>query len=226
MYTKLINTLQKELQKELPGIEAQNIMAPNIRHTNDIHPNKNKSKESGVLILLYPKDNAIYIPFIQRPRYNGFHSGQISLPGGKMEPFDIDLRQTALRETYEEIGVDSNSIEIIGRLSSLFIPNSNFNVSPFVGYVKHTPFFSPDPIEVESIIEAPLQQILSNKYIHYFERHINKHQIKAPYFNINNHKIWGATAMILSELKQIVLSSFNPSTASDFYNAHNAQGSH
>jgi 8-oxo-dGTP pyrophosphatase MutT (NUDIX family) len=226
MYTELINTLQKELHKELPGIKAQNIMAPNIRHTNDIIPNKKTCKESGVLILLYQKDNAIYIPFIQRPLYNGFHSGQISLPGGKMEPFDIDLRQTALRETYEEIGVNSNEIEIIGELSSLFIPNSNFNVSPFVGYIKHTPFFTPDPIEVESIIEAPLQQFLSDNYIDYFERHINQHQVKAPYFNISNHQIWGATAMIISELKQIILSTINPFTASNSYNAHNVQGSH
>ncbi len=226
MYSQFINQLKNSLQKKLPGESAQKMMAPNIRFTGKTYPNKKTSKDSGVLILFYPDKNSLFIPFIQRPNYNGVHGGQISLPGGKFEIKDINLRTTALRETKEEIGVPNNQIEIIGHLSPIYIPNSNFNVTPFVGYAKNKPKFIPDSYEVQSIIEAPLNHLLSNNYLSSFKKVINNHTIEAPYFNIEGHIIWGATAMIISELKVIIQQNLPNLIPLNFYNAHNVQESH
>jgi 8-oxo-dGTP pyrophosphatase MutT (NUDIX family) len=223
MNLSFIHKLTEHLQSDLPGLYAQNKMSPNVRFTGKIPPNKKLTRESSVLILLYPKNNQIFIPFIQRPRYNGAHSGQVSLPGGKHEPTDSNLLQTALRETKEEIGINTDDIKIMGKLSHIHIPNSNFNVWPYVGYTTNLPVFFPDPIEVESIIEAPLNKLLKPSTIEVSEQKINDHIIKAPYFNINNYQIWGATAMIISELIEIIHN--NNLIASDSYNAHNAQES-
>jgi 8-oxo-dGTP pyrophosphatase MutT (NUDIX family) len=223
MNLSFFHKLKEHLQSDLPGLYAQNKMSPSVRFTGKIPPSNKLTRESSVLILLYPKDNEIFIPFIQRPTYNGVHSGQVSLPGGKQEPTDSNLLQTALRETNEEIGINIEDINIIGKLSHIHIPNSNFNVWPYVGYTTITPIFFPDPIEVKSIIEAPLHKLLKPTTIEFFERKINGHTIKAPYFNINNYQIWGATAMIVSELIDIIQN--NNLIASDSYNAHNAQES-
>ncbi len=226
MYTNFINTLRNELKGKLPGEKAQLKMSPNVRFTGLIEPNKDKTKESAVLILFYPKNNNLYIPFIQRPTYNGAHSGQISLPGGKVEPGEIDFSHTALRETYEEIGVKAMDIEIVGQLSPIYIPNSNFNVWPYVGYINYTPNFKPDAYEVETILESTLSQILNPENIDFFEKENNGILIKAPFINISGRKLWGATAMIISELTEIINSIKHSPNPSNFYNAHNVQESH
>ena len=139
-----------------------------------------------------------------RPTYEGIHSGQISLPGGKYELTDSDLSVTALREAQEEIGVDSKKVRLIGRLSELYIPPSNYIVQPFVGVLETEPAFTPDPKEVERIIEIRLEDLLDEK---------NKRKkrillrtgtsILAPCYIIDGNTIWGATAMILSEFREI-----------------------
>ncbi len=221
MINNLIIQLQKKLRGQLPGIDAHQIMSPNKRFTGKLFPDKNTARESSVLVLLYTKNNQLYIPFIERPLYNGAHSGQISLPGGKVEPRDKSILETALRETYEEIGVSSDRMEILGQLTTTYIPNSNFNVNPFVAYLPFCPDFFPDNYEVAQIIEAPLNQLLSPNNVDTFIKEINGHTIKAPYFNIQGHQIWGATAMIISELKEII-NELNI-IPSDSYNAHNDQ---
>lgn len=199
-----IHTLKKLLQGRLPGFKAHNLMSPNVRFTGTLKPDENTTRESSVLILLYKKGDELWIPFIKRPQYNGVHSGQVSLPGGKYEPSDLDLMITALRETQEEIGIHPEKVEILGQLTPIYIPNSNFNVSPFVGFLSENPEFHPDSIEVETIIEAPLKQLMAPETIEYFKKVINGHSLEAPFFNINNYQIWGATAMIISELKEII----------------------
>lgn len=222
MHDHFINQLKELLEGELPGKKAQNKMSPNVRFTGKIIPNRDEIRESSVLILLYMKDNQLHIPFTQRPKYNGAHSGQISLPGGKVEPQDKNLLETALRETHEEIGVTSENLQILGSLTPTYIPNSNFNVTPYIAYTKELPTFIPDSYEVEKIIEAPLNDLISPEALDIFIRTINGHNIKAPYFNINNHQIWGATAMIISELKEII-NTLLDSNPLDSCNAHNDQ---
>lgn len=204
MFNSFIQILQERLQGELPGILAQNKMSPSERPIFGTFSGHTLVRESSVLILLYIKDNEFYVPFIQRPEYNGAHSAQISLPGGKFEPQDRNLKDTALRETWEEIGVKPDKIKIVGSLTPIFIPNSNFNVTPYVAYLAECPSFTPDAFEVDYIIEAKLSQLIAPETIQSFEKNINGHIIEAPFFNIDNCQIWGATAMIISELKELI----------------------
>ena len=226
MMTKFIEILKEQLKSELPGEKAHKIMAPNTRFTGSVMPDKEIAKASAVLILIYPKNGSLHIPFILRPEYDGAHSGQVSLPGGKAEPNDPDISYTALRETYEEIGIDISRMNLLGRLSEIYIPNSNFVVHPFIGYLSQTPTFTPDPFEVQSVIEADLYDLLQPETVSVFEKEKNGHHIIAPYFNIENNKIWGATAMIISEFKEVIANSGYNITPSDFYNARNVQESH
>lgn len=122
-----IEKLKQELQKPLPGEEAQYRMAPSYRpRLTKEEVFANNPRVSGVLLLLFEKNNELHIAFTQRKQYEGVHSGQMSFPGGKKDVTDLDLRETALRETFEEIGIERNKIEIIGSLSELYIPPSNF----------------------------------------------------------------------------------------------------
>lgn len=133
------------------------------------------------------------------------HAGQISLPGGKREPGDSNLAETALRESREEVGVAQENVRILGKLSDLYIPPSRFLVTPFVGFCEKRPDFMKDPAEVDEIIEIKLSDLLSDQAVQ-----VKKHKIglgihiKAPSFVVNGHVIWGATAMILSEFKEVI----------------------
>jgi len=160
---------------------------------------------SSVLLLLYPYKGEVYTVFMLRPDYGGIHSGQISLPGGKQEPDDPDLQTTALRESYEEVGIIPEKVEVLGQLSDLYIPPSRFLVTPFIGFSDVRPDFVRDPAEVEEIIEINIRDLFSEKAFQ-VKRHkigIGVH-IKAPAFVVNSHVIWGATAMILSEFNDVI----------------------
>lgn len=156
------------------------------------------------MILLYPHNGDIYLPLMKRPVYQGAHSGQVSFPGGKFEPEDLDLKMTALRETEEEIGVKSSQVEVIGELSELFIIASNFKVFPTIGFVKERPVFIPDAVEVEHVLEVSLSHLqdLSKRGIE--EMAFGDYTINSPYFDVDGHVVWGATAMMLSEFLQLV----------------------
>lgn len=165
------------------------------------------AKQSGVLILLYPGQlqETYRFALIRRPEYEGVHSGQVSLPGGRYEPSDRDLSDTALRETEEEIGVIASSVELLGALSELYIPPSNFMVHPFVGWTDRRPVFIPDHQEVEEVIEADLTDLMDDRKIK--KRKIplrNGLVILAPCFELGGSVVWGATAMILSEFREVV----------------------
>lgn len=201
--------LKSRLQTSLPGKEAQKLMMPKAggvidRFSIDV---KKGAKEGAVLILLYKKDGKIYFPLTQRHEYDGVHSGQISFPGGKVEKGDFSVESTALRETEEEIGIKQSSIKIIGRLTDLFIIVSNFNVRPVVGFIDKVPNFEVDPHEVAKVIEISLDQLSDSELIKEKEV-ITKggFKIKAPYFDFDGHHVWGATAMMLAEFKEILKS--------------------
>lgn len=204
-FKSLIQKLKEALQQALPGEEAQKLMIPRMEPTDRFDKTSMKSaRPGGVLILLYQKNNEVFFPLIQRPVYNGAHSGQISLPGGKKEPDDLNIIDTAQRETFEEIGVPSDLIQVIGRLSPLFIPVSNFVIEPVVGYIDKSPQFQLDEREVVRLIEA---KILDLQIKAPLEKMINTSsgiQLMAPYFDIEQNVVWGATAMILSEFRQIL----------------------
>lgn len=199
-----IEKLKHLLEGPLPGEPAHELMSPSVRHTGTRMPDSSRARLSSVLILFFPKEGQWFMPFIQRPVYDGVHSGQISFPGGKCEESDLDYCATALRETHEEIGIDPANIEVLGELTPLYIPNSNFYVYPQVGWMKHEPVFIPDPTEVDEVIEVPVDVLLKVENVRRFSKEINGISLTAPYFDADGRRIWGATAMMLSEMLELL----------------------
>jgi 8-oxo-dGTP pyrophosphatase MutT (NUDIX family) len=199
-----IERLKHMLSGPLPGEKAQALMAPSFRFEDMWTGDPSEALPSSVLILIFPKRGHWFVPFIQRSVYNGAHSGQISFPGGKCEKDDLDYLHTALRETEEEIGVASGIVNFLGALTPLYIPKSNFFVYPQVGWVNETPHFVPDPLEVSEIIEVSLESLLERENVKTFSYQANDTVISAPYYDANGKKIWGATAMILSEMLEVI----------------------
>lgn len=160
-----------------------------------------KAEKSGVLLLFYPKNDENYLVFIERTVYDGVHSGQIAFPGGKSDLDDNTLVETALRETYEEIGVESSEITILGNLSDIYITPSNNLVSPYVGICNNTPDFRLNKKEVNRLIEVPFLFFINkqNKKSAVVKA-ANGSTYEVPCFDFKKNIIWGATAMILNEL--------------------------
>lgn len=207
--------IQKALKNGLPGPVAQaKMMNPIFRKPSMEHyfnPPEN-AKKASVLILLYPKETQWHFALMQRPYSPYAHSRQISLPGGQKEYNDINDAATALRETEEEFGIDKNKIELIGQLSQLYIPVSRFLVQPFIGTMNETPVFNPDKKEVEAIIEVPINRLLDPRTVDKKDiSTANDYVLKdTPYFNLNSKVVWGATAMILSEFKELLVLNLYP----------------
>ena len=208
MINIFIQNLSNRLKESLPGEHAQLLMGSGIRMKElRFMPANEQSKKSGVMILLYPKHKTIYSALILRPEYNGAHSGQVALPGGKFEEYDKDFIDTALRETSEEIGINSSTVIVLGQLTKLYIPPSNYIVYPTIGYLTVKPSFIPDKNEVTEIIEYPVSILLKEEIVKTKLFKVNEDiSFTAPYFDINGHVVWGATAMILSEFKEILKS--------------------
>jgi 8-oxo-dGTP pyrophosphatase MutT (NUDIX family) len=203
---RFLKHLKLELAATLPGVEAHLRLAPEIR-IQDLKSGNTApdAMQSAVLILLYPVDGRLKTVVILRNEYNGMHSGQISLPGGKAEDSDIDFEYTALREAREEIGIDSSKIEIIGQLSRFYVRPSNFIVYPFVGFCWQRPIFSPDPIEVQRIIEIDIfDDIGYDKMVSRKLTFKNHESVTAPGFIVGGEFMWGATAMMISELIDVL----------------------
>ncbi len=165
-----------------------------------------KPKKSAVLLLVYNKENQATIVLIRRTIYNGTHSGQIALPGGKFESKDKTLQNTALRETKEEIGFCVSSKNIIGALTDVYVPPSNFNIKPYIAYTLKNPEFIKNPEEVDEIIEISINSLLDKKNSQLSTIKIpdSSQTIEVPCFNINENYIWGATAIILNEFLSIL----------------------
>lgn len=207
------NQFEKQIVKitkmELPGEDVQFKMAPigRLKELKEAAITMKNARKAAVLALFYPSfENQTHLILILRKTYKGVHSAQVGLPGGKIEPQDTSLEETALRETEEEIGVSKENIEILGELTEVYIPPSNFFVQPYIGITKTTPIFVGEEKEVEALIEVDLDCFLDANCIttetlstSYIER------LKVPAFKLNGHIVWGATAMILSEIREMLL---------------------
>lgn len=202
LFNELVNDLKSKLDLPLPGYEAQKLMAPILTSGERFnHYEGQAAKNGAVLILFYPSDGQIQFPLIQRPDYNGVHSGQVALPGGKKDETDRDLIHTALREANEEIGVDDRDITVIGSLTELYVQVSNIKVLPVVGFMEKKPEFIPDYREVEEVLTVNLNHLLDENNHSISDIEVGGNiRLKAPFFDLNRKVVWGATAMILSEL--------------------------
>jgi len=203
-----IAQLKAELLLNLPGVDAHLRLAPEIR-INDLKTGQPPAHamESAVLIILYPFHERLHTVVILRNEYDGAHSGQISLPGGKAEDSDKDFENTALREAREEIGIIPADMEIIGQLSRFYVRPSNFIIYPFIAYSAQRPEFQPDPFEVQKVIEIDIFKDISyENIVNQTLTFKNNMQVTAPGFQIGGEFMWGATAMIFSELLQVLYS--------------------
>ncbi len=203
------NKLKLVLINGLPGIKSHLKLAPAERISSiENQKRSDNAKASAVLIIIFKENEQIKIVFILRSIYQGVHSGQISFPGGKRDLMDNDLLDTALRETEEEIGIEIERGSIIGKLSNLYIPNSNFCVEPYVAYIDKMEQLIPDNSEVQQIYKISLDELLDEKTIQTKEvLFLNKGSVSVPCFYVNELIIWGATAMILNELVDIIKSN-------------------
>ena len=197
--------LKKEILKGLPGTEVQWQMASSDRFVKNFPrlPGMD-ARIAAVLILLYPHDGSIHTVLMQRPEYEGVHGGQVSFPGGKKEPQDENVIQTALREAYEEIGINPAELSVVGILTPLFIPVSNMIVTPVVGWANEKPSFNHKPEEVVFLIDADIKKFLDPLIIKSKPFRIRGEMLDVKYFDYDGNTIWGATAMILHELLIII----------------------
>ena len=199
-----ISRLRVQLQQELPGWTAQRRMATKVHRQARWKPRPD-ARQAAVLMLLYPAHGQFYLPLIVRPTYPGVHSGQIALPGGKVEEGDDSLVITALRETEEEIGVTVPEERVLGTLSQLYIPPSNMLVTPVVAYVEEKADYRPDLREVVQVLDVPLAAFRdpANQSTVPVKATTNV-MLDAPAFIIDERIVWGATAMMMSELVVVV----------------------
>lgn len=179
-------------------------MAPNPRPlappTPDLEP-----RRGGVLVLLYPDDQGGELTVVLTRRTDNManHRGQISFPGGSVDPADASTAHTALREACEEIGVCASDVRLLGELTPLYIPPSNFRIYPHVAYVARRPLFNPQPTEVAELLEAPLRHFMDDRAVGEEQRIVMGQPMRIPYFLVHGHKVWGATAMVLAELAAV-----------------------
>lgn len=191
-------------KSQFPIEKAHLEVAPLRENKLSLLDNK-RIKYSAVLLLLFPFKNEIATVLIHRTKYNGAHSNEISLPGGKYEKSDINYRQTAIRETKEELGIPPKDIHIIRPLSNIYIPVSNFQITPFIGYMNATPEIIPQEREVADYFALPLKELMKVNSIQKRKVQASKQSImKVPCFVFENHIIWGATAMILNEFRYLI----------------------
>jgi len=192
---------------ELPSITSHIKMAPLERVKSLQEPiySSLTAKKAAVMMLFYPKERETHLVLIKRNSYPGVHSSQIAFPGGKVDPEDVDYRQTALRETFEEIGISEDKISVVKDFTPLYIPPSDFLVYPFMGVCSTEIEFVLQQEEVAGIIEVPLKTLLDDAIIS--NKILNTSyakSLKVPVFEIEGHIVWGATAMMLSELKDVL----------------------
>ena len=205
-FNQFVNQISTLKTKELGGLEAQFKLAPELRLKYDANKvAASNPRKAAVLALFYPnKNNETCFLLTQRASYKGTHSAQISFPGGKIETSDKNLQETALRETFEEVGVKKSHITIVREITDVYIPPSNFLATPFLGYTTQKPTLQINH-EVAHTFDVKLTDLLNDENISSINittSYANK--IDVPCFKLNNYIVWGATAMILNEIKELL----------------------
>jgi 8-oxo-dGTP pyrophosphatase MutT (NUDIX family) len=204
-FDHFLNDLRARLQRPLPGHSAHDLLkAEPIGHWRPKLDHSTPPRPGAVLILLYPEAGIVKFPLIRRATYAGTHSGQISWPGGKAEAGETII-ETALREAEEEIGVDRHQAEVLGTLTELFVIASNFTVTPVVAAMHGPIVFRPDPRETAGIIYGDLFDLLREEAV--LKKEIlagGQYRMMAPHFEVEGEVVWGATAMMLNELRVIL----------------------
>ncbi|MEI6866834.1 CoA pyrophosphatase [Flavicella sp.] len=199
--------LSNSIKKTVLGGEMDHYkMAPDERKkTLKKEPNSKQPKKAAVLALFYPNlIGETCFALTLRPVYKGTHSAQVSFPGGKQEPNDSNLSETALRETFEEIGINKSEIKLLREITDVYIPPSNFLVTPFIGITENPPVFKQNH-EVHQMIEVTLTELLDDSLIHVnTKKTFYAEKASIPYYYFSNHMVWGATAMIISEIKELI----------------------
>ena len=201
-FEKTISEINK---LRLPGIDTQLTMAPPFREQllERYKEERKRAKPAAVLALFYPSIECdTQMVLIVRKSYKGVHSAQIGFPGGKPEPDDVSKEATALRETWEEIGVSSDKITVLRELTSIYIPPSNFLVSPFLGIARKPLTFTLQPSEVDAVLEVSLSDFMNDEFEVVSEiLAADGTAYETPAFKLNDRIVWGATAMMLIEIK-------------------------
>ncbi len=210
-FQDFLNNLYHSLGNTLPGEEAHLKMAPYKRkNAQTILQSEIEPRIASVLLLLHHHNQNVNFTLIKRPDYNGTHGGQVSFPGGKLEMHET-VKEAAIRETEEEIGIPKNEINILGELTQVYIPPSNFLITPFIGFIDTPPTYTPDQREVDFVFDVSLSDLLNEQNVKTKKIPMSKHgkeklYINAPYFELNNQTVWGATALVLSEFKELIRS--------------------
>lgn len=203
-----VDRMRRAMLAPLPGHDAflrfSGYPRPRIEEVLALDP---PPRESAVLALLYPREDRAHTLLMRRPTYAGVHSGQVSFPGGRREPQDPDLVGTALREFLEETGAHGTAVEVLGALSPVYIPPSRSLVTPFVGIARELGPLAPDPREVAHLIEAPIERLLQPGVMKRDRQELGLPggAREVAYFDVEGHVVWGATAMMLAELRELLL---------------------
>ena len=207
-FQDFLNNCAKISKINLPGEAAHEKLAPRFRvqELQKMEIEQRNPRHAAVLAVFYPgRNNQTYFILILRKTYPGVHSNQIGFPGGRVEKADRNLEQTAIRETEEEVGIPAGEIEILAKITPLYIPPSNFWVQPFLGCTRATPELIPQEEEVEAILEVNLDDLLHDSCL--TTRSLSTSyakEVEVPAFLLEGQVVWGATAMMLSEMKEIL----------------------
>ena len=215
--TLTLSDIRHALSLPRPGLRGQQLMAPGYRPLDQKSYDEGSKtcRRAAVLLLLYPRGGQLYTVLTQRRHDLPDHPGQIAFPGGSRDGQET-VAQTALREAQEEVGVEPDRVEVLGRLTHIYIPPSHFCIQIVVGYAAEPPAWRPNPDEVEALIEVPISRFLdpAARQIAQVER--DGRVWAVPYFDLDGHKVWGATAMALGEFVTLLREALPEKTRPPF----------